>query len=68
MATEVPVQAANARAGFYGWALLGAFWLIMFLNLGFPVYGQAVVSAAMAKTLGFDRHTLGIGRRGAASR
>jgi MFS family permease len=60
MATEVPVQTANARAGFYGWALLGAFWLIMFLNLGFPVYGQAVVSAAMAKTLGFDRHTLGI--------
>jgi MFS family permease len=63
MATPVEITLSGGRAargGFYGWTLLGAFWLIMFINLGFPVYGQAVVNAAMAKTLGFDRHTLGI--------
>lgn len=49
-----------ARAGFYGWTLLGALWLVMCFNLGFPAYGQSVISAVMGKTLGFDRQTLGI--------
>jgi MFS family permease len=44
---------------FYGWTLLGAFWAIMFLNLGFPAYGPAVINAAMARALKLDRETLG---------
>jgi MFS family permease len=45
---------------FYGWKLLGVFWLMVFINLGFPVYGSAVINAAMAVALGFDRKTLGL--------
>jgi MFS family permease len=44
---------------FYGWTLLGAFWCLMFLNLGFPAYGAAVLNAAMAQSLGLSRETLG---------
>ncbi len=44
---------------FYGWTLLGTFWCLMFLNLGFPAYGSAVLNAAMAHSLGLSRETLG---------
>ena len=44
---------------FYGWSLLAAFWGIVFLNLGFPAYGPAVINAAMAGALGLHRETLG---------
>src|SRR5882672_10684783 len=59
-ATDTIVHAAQARPVFYGWTLLGALWLVMCFNLGFPAYGQSVISAVMGKTLGFDRQTLGI--------
>src|ERR1700690_1410039 len=39
--------------------MLAALWSIMFLNLGFPAYGPAVINAAMAKALGLHRETLG---------
>jgi MFS family permease len=48
-----------ARSGFYGWTMLSALWAVMFLNLGFPAYGPAVINAAMARSLGLDRETLG---------
>ncbi len=44
---------------FYGWTLLAALWGVMFLNLGFPAYGPAVINAAMARALGLHRETLG---------
>ena len=44
---------------FYGWKLLGAFWVIAVFNLAFPAYGSAVLNAAMAAELGFDRQALG---------
>ncbi len=44
---------------FYGWTMLVALWGIMFLNLGFPAYGAAVINAAMAKAVGLHRETLG---------
>ena len=44
---------------FYGWVMLATLWLVMFLNLGFPAYGPAVINPAMAKALGFPRETLG---------
>jgi MFS family permease len=44
---------------FYGWTMLAALWGVMFLNLGFPAYGPAVINAAMAKALGLHRETLG---------
>jgi MFS family permease len=48
---------ANAR--FYGWTLLATLWGVVFLNLGFPAYGPAVINAAMAGALGLHRETLG---------
>jgi MFS family permease len=48
-----------SRNSFYGWKLLGAVWLIVFLNLGFPAYGPAVINAAMARAVGLSRETLG---------
>ena len=44
---------------FYGWTMLASLWGVMFLNLGFPAYGPAVINAAMAKALGLHRETLG---------
>src|SRR5882672_3056166 len=44
---------------FYGWTMLVALWGVMFLNLGFPAYGPAVINAAMAKAVGLHRETLG---------
>ena len=46
-------------SNFYGWKLLGTFWIVMFLNLAFPAYGPSVLLAAMASPLHFDRQTLG---------
>lgn len=48
-----------AAQAFYGWRLLAAFWLIAVINLAFPAYGSAVLNAAMAAELGFDRQSLG---------
>jgi len=44
---------------FYGWTMLAALWGVMFLNLGFPAYGPAVINPAMAKALGLHREMLG---------
>jgi MFS family permease len=46
--------------GFYGWKLLAAFWVILFINLAFPAYGSSVINAVMIRDLGLDRRTLGL--------
>ncbi len=48
------------QAGFYGWKLLGTFWLILFTNFAFPLYGASVVNAYMAADLHFNRGELGL--------
>jgi len=45
---------------FYGWKLLSVLWLIMFINLGFPAYGQSVVNTVMALEFKLDRASLGL--------
>ena len=45
--------------GFYGWRLLAALWVVMFINLAFPAYGSSVINAAMLVDLHLDRQTLG---------
>ncbi len=45
---------------FYGWKLLAACWLIMFLNLGIPAYGASGLNALMAPALHLDRSALGL--------
>ena len=46
--------------GFYGWKLLAAFWIILFINLAFPAYGSSVINAYMVADLALDRRTLGL--------
>ena len=45
---------------FYGWKLLAACWVIMFLNLGIPAYGASGLNALMAPALHLDRRALGL--------
>ena len=45
---------------FYGWKLLAVFWLILFTNFAFPLYGASVINAYMAADLHMDRAALGL--------
>jgi MFS family permease len=47
------------KYNFYGWTMLATLWGIVFLNLGFPAYGPAVINPAMARVEGLNRETLG---------
>jgi len=47
------------QTGFYGWKLLAALWVVMFIIIGFPAYGSPVINAAMLGALHLDRKTVG---------
>jgi len=47
------------KAEFYGWKLLAVFWLIVFTNFAFPLYGASVINTYMAADLHMDRAALG---------
>ena len=53
-------DADMSKQGFYGWKLLAAFWVILFINLAFPAYGSSVINAYMVADLSLDRRTLGL--------
>jgi len=44
---------------FYGWKLLSALWIVVLVNLAFPIYGSSVVNTAMIEALDLDRAMLG---------
>ncbi len=46
---------------FYGWKLCGALWFLYLLNMGFPLYGGAVINTYMMKELAMNRTTFGLG-------
>lgn len=46
---------------FYGWRVVAALWVIIFINLGFSNYGGGMINAVMANDLHFDRSILGLG-------
>ena len=48
------------QSGFYGWKLLAVFWVILFANFAFPLYGASVVNTYMAAALHWDRTQLGL--------
>ena len=48
------------QSSFYGWKLLAAYWIILFANFGFPLYGAGVVNTYMAEALHWDRTQLGL--------
>lgn len=47
------------QSGFYGWTLLAIFWIILFANFAFPLYGASVINTYMAEALHWDRTRLG---------
>jgi MFS family permease len=51
---------ANGRE-FYGWKLVAALSSLDALNLGFPVYGGAVISSYMLQEITMSRSTFGLG-------
>ena len=46
-------------SGFYGWKLLAVFWLIVFTNFAFPLYGTSVIDTYMAADLHMNRAAMG---------
>lgn len=45
---------------FYGWKLVGVVWIIYFINMGFGLYGGAVINPVMLKEIPMDRATFGL--------
>jgi Sugar phosphate permease len=46
---------------FYGWKLAGALWVVYLINLGFPLYGGAVINSYLLKDIAMERATYGLG-------
>ena len=51
----------TSQRGFYGWKLVFFLWLLDFLNLGFPLYGGAVINTYMLKEIPMSRTAYGLG-------
>ena len=47
--------------GFYGWKLVFILWLLDFLNMGFPLYGGAVINTYMFKKIPMSHSAFGLG-------
>jgi MFS family permease len=48
------------RSLFYGWKLLAAFWIVLFVNLAFPAYGAGVINTYMGNELHLSRQMIGL--------
>jgi MFS family permease len=46
---------------FYGWQLVFTLWLLDFFNMGFPLYGGAVINTYMLKEIPMSRSAFGLG-------
>ncbi len=51
----------TSQRGFYGWKLVFILWLLDFLNMGFPLYGGAVINTYMLKEIPMSRSAFGLG-------
>ncbi|MBZ5701003.1 MAG: MFS transporter [Acidobacteriia bacterium] len=49
------------KPDFYGWKLVAALYSLDFLNMGFPLYGGAVIHTYMVKEIAMSRSTFGLG-------
>ncbi len=54
-------QNMPSERGFYGWKLVFILWLLDFLNMGFPLYGGAVINTYMLKEIPMSRSAFGLG-------
>ena len=51
----------TSERGFYGWKLVFFLWVLDFLNMGFPLYGGAVINTYMLKDIPMSRSGFGLG-------
>ncbi len=51
----------TSKESFYGWKLVVALWFLDFLNMGFPLYGGAVINTYMLKEIPMSRSMFGLG-------
>ena len=51
----------TSERSFYGWKLVFILWLLDFLNMGFPLYGGAVINTYMLKEIPMSRTAYGLG-------
>ena len=51
----------TSQRAFYGWKLVFILWLLDFLNMGFPLYGGAVINTYMLKEIPMSRSEFGLG-------
>jgi MFS family permease len=51
----------NKQREFYGWRLVAVLWLLDFMNMGFPLYGGAVINTYMLKEIPMSRSSFGLG-------
>src|SRR5438128_9649779 len=51
----------TAQREFYGWRLVFILWLLDYLNMGFPLYGGAVINTYMLKEIPMSRSAFGLG-------
>ena len=51
----------TSERSFYGWKLVFFLWLLDFLNMGFPLYGGAVINTYMLKEIPMSRSAYGLG-------
>src|SRR5256884_4309968 len=51
----------TSQRGFYGWKMVFILWLLDFLNMGFPLYGGAVINTYMLKEIPMSRSAFGLG-------
>jgi MFS family permease len=49
------------KVAFYGWKLVAVLWFLDFLNMGFPLYGGAVINTYMLKEIPMNRTIFGLG-------
>lgn len=47
-------------SAFYGWKLVAVFWLILAINLAFPIYGISFLNIHMGDEFGFSRTAIGL--------
>jgi MFS family permease len=45
----------------YGWKLVAVFFLLDFINMGFPYYGGTIINSYMIHSIAMKRSTLGLG-------
>lgn len=51
----------TSERDFYGWKLVFVLWLLDFLNMGFSLYGGAVINTYMLKEIPMSRSAFGLG-------